>query len=302
MVEESAVPGAPPAFKTADRRAGYFAAYDAVLARWPVPVHGVDVPSGYGTTHVQLCGPPDASPLVLLHGGGATSTVWFANVAALSRTHRVVALDAIGDAGRSVADGQRIRALPDLMGWLDATLDHLGLDDVRLCGHSYGGWLALNYALHAPTRVRRLALLDPTECFAGMSLSYRLHAVPLFVRPSEQRMRDFIGWETGGRPIDADWLTLLARGSADFRTAKVVLPHRPAADRLAGLRTPTLLLLAERSKSHDIRQVAANAHRLMPQVQTAVLPGVSHHGVPTEDPATLNQHLTNFFGGQAGGS
>jgi pimeloyl-ACP methyl ester carboxylesterase len=27
-------------------------------------------------------------------------------------------------------------------------------------GHSYGGWLSLAYAAHAPQRVSRLALLD----------------------------------------------------------------------------------------------------------------------------------------------
>jgi pimeloyl-ACP methyl ester carboxylesterase len=47
-----------------------------------------------------------------------------------------------------------------------------------LCGHSYGGWLALRYALHSPQRARRLALLDPAMCFTGTRLSYRLHAVP----------------------------------------------------------------------------------------------------------------------------
>src|SRR5439155_24765591 len=152
-------------------------AYDAVLARWPLPVEPVEVDSPYGTTHVNVCGPPDGRPLVLLHGGGATPTVWFANVAELARAHRVHAVDHINDAGRSVPHGRPVRSRDDLMAWLDAVLTGLGLDAVRLCGHSYGGWLALCYALHAPQRVTHLALLDPTLCFAGMPLSYRPRAV-----------------------------------------------------------------------------------------------------------------------------
>lgn len=93
------------------------------------------------------------------------------------------ALDLIGDPGRSVHDGRRISWLGDLMDWLDGLMLHLGLGSASHCGHSYGGWLALNYALHAPQRVSKLALLDPTQCFAGLKLSYLLHAAPLMARP-----------------------------------------------------------------------------------------------------------------------
>ncbi len=159
------------------------AAYDAVLAKWPVPVEPVGVPSAFGTTHLNVCGPAGGTPLVLLHSG---------------------------DAGRSVADGRPIRSREDLTAWLDALLGGLGLDTVRLCGHSYGAWLALSYALHAPHRVGRLAPLDPTTCFAGLNLTYRLRAVPLFVRPSADRVRAFMRWETGGAPIDPAWLEVTA--------------------------------------------------------------------------------------------
>ncbi len=80
----------------------FFAAYDAVLARWPVSVEPVDVPSACGTTRVNVGGPADGVPLVLLHGGGAISTAWFAIARGLARAHRVYAIDQLGDAGRSV--------------------------------------------------------------------------------------------------------------------------------------------------------------------------------------------------------
>ncbi|GII58706.1 carboxylesterase [Planotetraspora thailandica] len=273
----------------------YVAAYDAVMAQWPVSVEPVDVPSPYGTTHVNVCGPRDSRPLVLLHGGGATSAVWFANVGRLSLAHRVYAVDVIGSPGRSVADGRPLADVAGLMDWLDTLLGALGFGDVDLCGHSYGGWLALTYALHAPGRVRRLALVDPTNCFAGMGARYRLRSVPVVARPSAERVRALIRWETGGMPVDPAWLRLMCLG-AEFPGAKVVMPRRPAPGRLRASAVPTLLLLAEKSRSHDIHTVAANARRVMPHVLTAVLPGVSHHTVPTEHPEHLNQGLAEFLG------
>jgi pimeloyl-ACP methyl ester carboxylesterase len=290
MTDDRALnPATPPAGRTE-----YFAAYDAVLARWPVAVESVDLKSPYGTTRVNICGPRDGMPLILLHGGGATSTVWFANVGELSQVHRVYAVDIIGDAGRSVNDGRPIDNVSGFMDWLDGLFSGLNLDSASLCGHSYGGWLALNYALHAPRRAHKLALLDPTDCFAGLRLSYRLHAVPIFVRPSADRMRTFITWETAGMSVDPAWLKLMCLG-AEFPRAKVVMPRRLAPDRLRASTVPTLLLLAENSRAHDIHKVSANARKLMRHIVTAVLPAVSHHTVPTEHPAHLDRELGEFL-------
>jgi pimeloyl-ACP methyl ester carboxylesterase len=214
-------------FRSANLAERFAAGYDAELARWPLPVTPVDVTGEYGTTHVQVCGPLDGTPLVLLHGGGCTSTVWFGNVGTLSRSHRVYAPDHIGGPGRSVAAGKPVRRAEDIMGWLDDLLDKLGVPAAAFCGHSYGAWIALSYALHDPSRVTRLVLLDPTDCFAGLTLGYRLHAVPLFARPSAQRMRSIIEWETEGTPLDPSSLALTCLGGGEFRRARLIIPHRP---------------------------------------------------------------------------
>lgn len=274
-----------------DKSAAYLAAYDAVLERWPVEVTPIDVPSAYGTTRVNACGPQDAPPLVLLHGGGATSTVWFANVADLARTHRVFAVD--GD-GRSIHNGAPIATAVDFMAWLDAVLSGLGVESTALCGHSYGAWQALGYALHARERVTKLVLLDPTDCFAPMSLSYRLHAVPFLLRPNARRWRQFLAWETGGAKLDPAWLNLTALGAEQPRS-RIVMPRRPAPARFAGFTVPTLLVLAERSRVHDIRLVEANARRVLPHVVTAVLPAATHHTIPTENAGAIDRILLDFL-------
>nr|WP_234995610.1 hypothetical protein [Streptoalloteichus hindustanus] len=48
----------------------------------------------------------------------------------MARERCVYAVDQIGDAGRSVNDGLRLRAPEDLMSWLDAVFDHIGLSTV----------------------------------------------------------------------------------------------------------------------------------------------------------------------------
>ena len=272
-------------------------AYDKVMTKWPAGREAVLVPTPFGETYVNVCGPGDGRPLVLLPGGGgATSASWYAQAAQLAPTHRLYAPDLIGAPGRSVpAAGRRPRTVADLTAWLDAVLDGLGAPVVDLGGHSYGGWIALHYALRAPDRVRRLFLLDPTQCFAGFETAYLLHALPMLLWPTPRRVRRFLEWETGGAALDPDWLRLQEAG-AGFPSARPVTGPRPAPEALRGLNASVLLLLAGSSRTHDTHLVAARAGGLLPRVETDILPDVSHHALPHAAPERLGRHLTGFLG------
>ncbi|MEV4228814.1 alpha/beta fold hydrolase [Streptomyces bobili] len=273
------------------------AAYDKVLAKWPADRESVTVPTPFGPAHVNACGPRDAPPLVLLPGGGgATSASWYAQAARLGRDRRVLAVDLVGAAGLSgTRGGPAPRTVDDLIGWLDAVLDGLGVREVSLGGHSYGAWIALHYALRrAPGRVRRLFLLDPTQCFAGYKAAYLLHALPMLLRPTARGVRAFLAWETGGAPLAPDWLRL-QEAAAGFPAAKPVTGPRPSPQRLRGLAVPVLLLVAANSRTHDTHRVTTSADELLPRVETVVLPDVSHHALPPAAPSELGRHLTEFL-------
>ncbi|MGP3951374.1 alpha/beta fold hydrolase [Streptomyces sp. 7N604] len=150
-------------------------------------------------------------------------------------------------------------------------------------------------ALRTPQRVRKLALLDPTQCFAGYKAGYLLRALPLLIRPTSRRARAFLAWETRGAEVDPSWLDLYGL-AAEFPRTKVVVGNRPTFRQLRGSTIPTLVLLAGDSKAHDIRRVEAAARLHLPHVETAVLPGLSHHGVPFTRAAAINSMLLDFLG------
>ncbi|QDQ91944.1 alpha/beta hydrolase [Rhodococcus sp. WB9] len=266
----------------------FLAAYDALLDDWPVNVTPVDVPTPFGSTRVNVCGPASGAPLLLLPGGGATSTVWIANVAALARSHRVLAVDVMGDVGRSVNDGAQLRTALNLFEWLDAVLDHLEVNASAVVGHSYGAMIALAYALHGSRRVDSLVLLDPTSCFAGMSPRYLLRAVPVLIRPTEKRQRSLIGWETAGAGVDPRWLGVTALGTAAFGRTTLVVPPRPKRDALARLTAHTSVVLAGASRAHDPGRVAANVRRLLRSATVTTIPGATHHALPMAPAAVVD--------------
>ncbi|WP_416978689.1 alpha/beta fold hydrolase [Streptomyces sp. T028] len=273
------------------------AAYDKVMAKWPADREAVTVPTPFGGTYVNVCGPRDAPPLLLLPGGGgATSASWFAQAADLARVRRVYAVDLVGAAGRTEARG--VRTVGDLGDWLDAVLAGLGIEPtapVDLGGHSYGAWIALHHALRAPDRVSRLFLLDPTQCFAGFETAYLLRALPMLLRPTPRRVWAFLDWESGGAGLDPDWLRL-QETAAGFPAGRPVTGPRPTPEALRGLRARVLLFVAANSRTHDPCEVAARADEWLPHVETVVLPDVSHHQLPVAAPSGMGRRLISFLG------
>ncbi|MFE4050280.1 alpha/beta fold hydrolase [Streptomyces sp. YIM B13518] len=266
-------------------------AYDELRARWPGSTEERDVATPYGRTRVHVYGPADGSPLVLLPGGSATGLVWFANAPVLGGRYRVHAVDLLGDAGRTERRGAPLKSADDLTAWLDALLDGLGLARTHLCGHSYGAWLAVRYALHAPQRVDRLALVDPTQVFAGFRLRYLLRALPTLIRPSQARARAFLAWETADAHPDETWQRLYALATT-VPGRKLIAGARPRA---ADLRMPVLVLLAEHSRAHHAAEVAAEARRALPRSEVTLLPGATHHSLPLTAPEQLNDRLVDFL-------
>ena len=270
---------------------GFFTAYDRVLQKWPADTQAIDVTTVHGTTRINACGPVDGPPLVLLPGAGATSTVWFANVGALSKRYRVYAVDLMGDVGRSVPGDRAIESVDELLKWVSAVLDELGLRTAALCGHSYGAMIALAYALRNESRVDALTLLDPNSCFGSMIPRYLLHAVPILLSPNEQRQRTFIRWETDGAQLDSDWLDVLALGAAHAPATKTIVPKRPKPVAFANFGVPTTVVLAGKGKVHRAARIETAVHTLLPTARTEILDGATHHTLPMHPAAEVNRIL-----------
>lgn len=110
--------------------------------------------------NVAICGPPDAPPLVLIHGLGATWRVWQPVLDALADRFRVIAIDLPGF-GRSPELPDRSFEFAAVSARITGLLDALSIEQCVLIGHSLGGGVAAWCAAEYPDRVRRLVLVAP---------------------------------------------------------------------------------------------------------------------------------------------
>jgi pimeloyl-ACP methyl ester carboxylesterase len=106
-------------------------------------------------------GPRDARPLLFLHGNPTWSYYWRRPIAELSaKGHRCVALDHMGF-GRS--DKPPRLSAYTLRRHVDnalALIDALGLEDVTLVGHDWGGPIGLGAMLERPERLHSIVLMN----------------------------------------------------------------------------------------------------------------------------------------------
>jgi pimeloyl-ACP methyl ester carboxylesterase len=272
------------AFKTPEGEAAYLAAYEAAMKLWPVPYEEIEIPSRFGMTHIVTSGPKDAPPLVLLHGYMANLTMWSPNVADFSKDYRVYAIDVMGQPGRSIPDpDEPIRDAADLVGWLSETLNGLNLDRIFLVGMSYGGWLALNFTVTAPARVRKLALLSPAASFQPVVRQMGLRGMLMFLIPTRLTVNTCFAW-MGFKDTPGDTVTRCVRdlaylGVKHFRfvpeTARVT-PSVFSDDDLRALHVPVLLLIGENEVIYDAAKALDRARALLPSFEGELVPQSSH--------------------------
>jgi pimeloyl-ACP methyl ester carboxylesterase len=236
-----------------------------------------------------------APPVVLLHGAGANlEDMYLALGERLTARHRVILVDRPGlgfserKAGEGGSPAYQAAVLRDV-------LDRLGVDRVILVGHSWGGTLALTFALDFPERAAGLVVIAaPTHPgFSAVSWLNTALAGPLgwlFARTLALPFGVALIWP-GSRTAflpqkipesyvrrSAAMLVLrpitLAANWADVGALEAFLAAQ--AERYADLVVPTTVLTGD---ADPIAPPARHAEKLAaaaPAVKLIVLPGFGH--------------------------
>ena len=108
-----------------------------------------DKPASPGGVRVHYVEAGQGSPVVLLHGLGASVAAWRENIGPLAERHRVYAVDLPGH-GDSEKPDELSYSLPSMTNFTKSLVEALGHKQAAFAGSSIGGGLALMTALHHP--------------------------------------------------------------------------------------------------------------------------------------------------------
>lgn len=278
-----------------------------------IRVRRVAVPGGMSLRVVES-GTPASRPLLLIHGWGASVYMWrdwFTPLAAAG--FRPVAVDlpshGLSDAPAEDA-GYRVERLADAV---RAVIDALGLESPDVVAQSMGGTIALELALEDPSRVGRLALVNPA-CFGRIGLQRLARSVSppavdrvlprLLGRWIVARAHRLVYGDPSRiteRDIDEYWAPSQFPGYSqgmrrlihEFRWDRP--PVEEMAARLARLKHPALVVLgtSDRLVRHARGYVASLARAGAPLVVHEVAEG--GHAVNEERPAEVAALTLEFL-------
>ena len=243
-------------------------------------------------------------PVVLIHGNPGSCQDWSRLYVPISAQYQALAFDRPGH-GHSQRPNHRDITVEVQAEMLHAALTELKIDQPIVVGHSWGGALALTYALNFPDKLSGAVLLAPAayEGDDGVSFLSKLPGWPV--------IGDIVNFLF--TPLIGAWVVRadLAKAFAPDRVPKKYLRHvlsewtRPKkvkwysvddallneslpkfADRYAGIRVPVAIITGD---SDQIVPADENAHRLyksLPHAHLDVLP-LTGHQIPFTRPEAV---------------
>lgn len=153
-------------------RSQVYAVEEEILKRSGLEVHTelaiFDVPITFeGETHnihTYRCGDQNTEVLVLLHGYGGSSVLFYPMLKELSQKYQVYCIDFLG-MGLSSRPEFKCQTTEETIDYFVESFEQwrksVGLTYFTLGGHSFGGYMGTHYALKYPRNVKQLFLLSP---------------------------------------------------------------------------------------------------------------------------------------------
>ncbi|MCO4746689.1 MAG: alpha/beta hydrolase [Proteobacteria bacterium] len=235
----------------------------------------------------------EGPPVLCLHGLLLGSLAqWYFTLAPALATRQTVWMADLRGHGRSSrpSTGYDLATLrADVAGLLDAVAV---AEPIDLVGHSYGGLVALTFAMQHPGRVRRLVLVDlplPPGDAGVFDIAENAGPEELLAMLPEAVREAVLG---GGRRARRLVEGIRALVQDTTLLADVRSEPRLTDAQIAGVSASTLLVFGETSAC---RPAAERLTQCLPNSRLSIVPG--GHFVPVESPQLLTSTIVEFLHG-----
>ena len=259
--------------------------YDAQLSRIACPYTDIYVDTSFGKTHLIETGDRQKDPLLVFHGGNATTAYNLLACDFLFRDFHIYAVDTIGHPGKS-AETSLSASGYDYGIWAGEVVDALGFDRIRLFGGSFGGGIIAKTMCAVPDKVEKAVLYIPAgirNAPAIRSADMMFPMIMYWVTKKDKWLKKcFLPMAITMDNVTDD-IYQTAKLSIDYVKIKTAMPSDVDEDRMKKCLAPALVMAAERDCLFPGQGVIERAEKIIPNCRTYLLLDRGHMHFLTEE-------------------
>lgn len=258
--------------------------YDRQLKRFSIKYSDLWVNTTFGKTYLIVTGNTSGTPLLVFHGGNATTAYNLLACEFLAKDFYIFAVDTIGHPGKS--DEVCLSANNyDYGKWASEVISELGYESIRCFGGSYGAGIIAKTMCVAPGKIKRAVLYVPSgikNAPAIKSVSMMFPMVLYWMTRKDKWLKKcMLPMAVTEENITMD-IYETAKYSIDFCKIKAGMPSNVKDEDMQKCTAPTLVMASEKDCLFPAERVIPQAKKIIPNCTTYLLTDRGHMSSLTE--------------------
>ena len=294
--------------------------YNRVQDEISVDHESIFADTRFGKTHIILAGKKNQKSILLIPGVAGCAPLWRHQINAFSEHFRVLAIDIVGQPGKSAANPPSVFN-DDFTDWLEDIIHSLNLDKPHIVGVSTGGTTAMDMAIRKPDLIDKTVMCGPTG-LARARLPFRQWLLTARKKNTDA-LSDDLTASSFSKPRSGETFgsfdRQLARGMAlgtkhyrvdkslgvysekssrvDFiKALKVIGKFFFSVDkkRLKSFRNKGLLIFGEFEVLYNPWKISKRLEKLIPSLQIEIIKDAGHAAI-YDQPEAVNEVVLDFL-------
>lgn len=271
-------------YKNFDSKDKVLNLYDKQLKRLTTAYKDLYVNTSFGETHLVETGNKSGSPLLVFHGGNATTAYNLLACTFLLDDFHIYAVDTIGHPGKS-AENSLSPNNYDYGKWTSEVITAIGYSKICCFGGSFGAGILAKTMCVSPEKIERAVLYVPSgikNAPAYKSMNMMFPMIMYWITHEKKWLEKCIlPMAVTVDNIDAD-IFETAKCSIDNVKIKAGMPSNVLPDDMKKCVAPTLVMAGENDCLFPAKLVIPQAKKIIPNCITYLLQSRGHMNLLTD--------------------
>lgn len=281
-------------YKSEKGKEEILALYDKQLERLKVAYSDKWVSTSFGRTHLIETGNPAGIPLLVFHGGNATTAYNLLFCDFLMEYFHIYAVDTIGHPGKSAEVSLSARNY-DYGKWASEVISAIGYESICGFGGSFGAGILAKTMCVAPKKIKRVVLYVPSGIKNAPSINSMSMMFPMimyWITHEDKWLKKCMLPMAVSEENITDDIYETAKLSINHSKVKTGMPSNVLEKDMKKCKAPTLVMAAEKDCLFPAKGVIPRAKRIIENCTTYLVEGRGHMSSLTEEE---KQMITEFL-------